>query len=321
MLDLLKGGTKPQPTARAVAQMRMLTAPKGLPDAIADAMAEAGLSATMADKTIEGLTVLVQHAKTFSVELADWQKLAEDLIAQSGADPAAQPVALAGELVMTHLAAKAPKYVSRNFVADGYDRGAGLQAKMTDGLLARMLPGHKPTMGQEFAGMTLVDLAEMSLRNSGERGIGFLSNAKKITMAGTNTTSDFTISLGNTVHRVLLNSYEAAQSAIKQTSHETTVADFRPVTNVRFSTGLELLPYAEGGEIKSGTLDEGGESLSVVKYGKIFNISLEAITNDDLGVFQQMGRLGGTGAALTEAKPFAAMLTQNVGTPPLLLRG
>ena len=317
MLDL-KGGTKPQPTARAVAQMRMLTAPKGLPDAIADAMAEAGLSATMADKVIAGLVALNQHSKTFSVELADWQKLAEDLIAQSGADPAAQPVALAGELVMTHLAEKAPKYVSRNFVADGFDRGAGLQAKMTDGLLARMLPGHKSTMGQEFAGMSFGDLADFSLRNSGERNIGYLSSAKKITMAGSHTTSDFSISLANSVSRVLLFAYDAAQSAIKEVSHETTAKDFRPISSVRFSAGLALTKYSEGGEITSGTLDEGGESMSIAKYGKMFRVSLEALTNDDLGVFQRMGQIGGVGAALTEAQLFATLVTSGGGVGPTM---
>ena len=322
MLDLLKGGNAPQPTARALAQMRMLTKPKGLPDAFADAMAVAGLKPAMADKVTEGLAQLVDDFKTHAIELTDWQKLAEDLIAQSGTDPASAPTALASELILMHLvgreAGSATHRAHGASVGHSWDVGQGLQARMTDGLLARMLPGHKPDLGAEFAGMSLVDLAEMSLRNSGERGVAYLSPAKKIVMAGTHSTSDFSVTLGNTVHRVLLNSYEAAQSAIKETSLETTVKDFRSVTNVRFSAGLELLPYLEGGEITAGTLDEGGESLSVTKYGKLFNISLEALTNDDLGAFQKLAQLGGTGAALTEAKLFAAMVTANSGTGPTL---
>lgn len=140
-------------------------------------------------------------------------------------------------------------------------------------------------------------------------------------MAAGHTTSDFSIALGNSVNRVLLQAYEAAQSAIKTVSHEGLAKDFRPITNVRFSAGLELLPYSEGGEIKHGTLNEGGETLSVAKYGKMFNISLEALSNDDLGVFARMGTLGGTGAALTEAKLFASLVTQASGAGPTLSDG
>ena len=315
-----------QISARHLAQLRMVASKAklkpGLAEAFADGAAARGMTLAQAEAALPGVLFLASGALR-ALDDPSTLKLVDDFLAEltgGPQDPAnpANPTALASQILLSHLAAQdAIVPVWRGEVGNSWDKGQGLQPKMTDGLLARMLPSHKPTIGAEFAGMTLVDFAEMSLRQAGER-VQFLSPAKKIQMAGMHTTSDFSISLGNTVHRLLLQQYEAAQSALKALSKAETAKDFRPITAVRFTAGLQLLPYGEGGEIKAGTLDEGGETLTVGSYGKIFNVSLQALMNDDLGVFGHTAQIGGTGAALTEASLFASLLTQNSGLGPTM---
>ena len=134
-------------------------------------------------------------------------------------------------------------------------------------------------------------------------------------------TSDFPNILRDVGSMSLSNAYEAAQSAIKQTSREIAASNFRSLHSVKVSAGPDLEEVNEQGEFKSGTVQEGAETFAVKTYGKIFGITRQAIVNDDLDVFSNMFPLLGQGAANTEAKLFAGLLEENAGLGPKLSNG
>jgi phage major head subunit gpT-like protein len=78
------------------------------------------------------------------------------------------------------------------------------------------------------------------------------------------------------------------------------------------STGtFKLLKVNEAGEFKEGSIGEGGEAYRVWTYGRIFSITRQALTNDDLGVFSDLPRTLGAAAAALEADVLAGLVTAN----------
>ena len=53
----------------------------------------------------------------------------------------------------------------------------------------------------------------------------------------------------------------------------------------------------ENGEFMSGTIAEGRESYKLDTYGRIFAISRQAIVNDNLGAFSDIGGLFASASA------------------------
>jgi phage major head subunit gpT-like protein len=77
------------------------------------------------------------------------------------------------------------------------------------------------------------------------------------------------------------------------------------------STGFlpEIVP--ESGEFKMGSMMDASESYAVQTFGKIFNISRQALVNDDLNAFGDISRRMGIGAAMFEANTLTTLLTSN----------
>lgn len=195
----------------------------------------------------------------------------------------------------------------------------GLREKIVDGIYARVDRKHEPTIGREFAGASLSEIADICLQQTG-KGTRMSSVASRVEMA-LHGTSDFPLILRDVGNMSLAAAYEAAQSPIKHTSREIAASNFRSLHSVQVSAGPELEEVDEQGEFKSGTIEEGAETFSVKTYGKIFGITRQAIVNDDLDVFSNMFPILGQGAAATEAKLFSNLLEENSGFGPKLSNG
>jgi len=189
------------------------------------------------------------------------------------------------------------------------------RAKMADGLYAKLNPNHEPTMGREIANMSLGEIAVMAMNGNGTSS-GF-GGKKQAVMDALHTTSDFSIVLGNTVGRRLMDHYEAAASGLKSVSREISAPDFRQIHGVRLSGSLDLEKVNESGEFKYGTLNEGSGLIQLGTYGKVLGVSRQVIVNDDIGAFDNIARIQGQGAALAEAKILAGLLSDNGGTGPI----
>jgi hypothetical protein len=233
----------------------------------------------------------------------------------------------ARNFILSELAARAPvthrandeAYHGRNSVGQSFDYGEGLKSKIVDGIYSRVNRAHQPTMGREFAGASLAEIADICLQQNG-KSTSMASVASRVEMA-LHGTSDFPEILRDVGDKSLSYAYEAAQSAIKQTSREIAASNFRALHSVKVSSGSDLEEVNEQGEFKSGTVEEGAETFAVKTYGKIFGITRQAIVNDDLDVFSNMFPVLGQGAANTEAKLFAGLLEENVGLGPKLSDG
>lgn len=128
---------------------------------------------------------------------------------------------------------------------------------------------------------------------------------------GMHTTSDFPILLQAAGNRALLQRYEPLASPLKSLSAQRNARDFRQQSFVRPGEAPLLEKVLESGEIKSGTTSEDSRGLKIDTYGKMFNISRQALVNDDLGAFSDFLGVFAQSAAETEGNLFASLLLSN----------
>ena len=311
-----------QPTARHLAQMRLAASRAGIPDSMADLMAETGVTAAQADGAARGLAELQQMVAPFMLSgrmdgaaLAQIARRAVMAGTAAGDDAEAirQAITTTAGAEATAMMAQADLQHGRSAPARASGSGTASRAEaMADGLLARMRAGHTPTHGREFASMRLDDMASLA---TGRRPGAALS------WGGAMGTDDFSAALAIASNKILLDSYQAAESQIKRASRQISAADFRPINTVRVSGGVELGRVLENGEFTQGKITDAGEAFALETYGKIFALTRQARVNDDLGAFEQSSRMFGQGAALTEARLFAGLLERNSGAGPVMSDG
>lgn len=167
----------------------------------------------------------------------------------------------------------------------------------------------------EYRGLTLIRLAEESLRSLGVSTRGMTN--REIALAalnntrGLHATSDFPIILGNTVNRSLRAAYALAGRTFTQWARRGSVSDFREVTRVSMGDLSTVDEVLEHGEYKRGTVGEEAEKYKVTKYGKIIGITWEALVNDDLGAFDRLPSIMGAACAQKQSDLVYAILTSN----------
>lgn len=198
-------------------------------------------------------------------------------------------------------------------VGTGFDDPHVRAQAMGEAIFTRVTPGHEPSAAaRQFCGLTLPEMARESLRRSGVAVTG-LGSAEVVTRAlgGLHSTSDFAIALGDSVGRVVRQSYTAAPSGLKPLARQMTLPDFKTRIIVGLSGLGTLERVNEHGEFKRGTLDENGETIRLDTFGRVFGITRKAIINDDIGALQDIPRRLGVAAAQFEANQLAALLIAN----------
>jgi HK97 family phage prohead protease len=188
------------------------------------------------------------------------------------------------------------------------------RAAAIEGIVLRVNPNHEAKVGgDEFRGMTIVDLAKDVLERSGEATRG-KSRREVLSMAlRQHTISDFPIILGNTINRQLQAAYQRADQTYAPFCRRTSIADMRPKTVAKLS-GLmgTLQAIPEGGEYTATTVTEDKETYSLVKYGRKIGLTLEAMLNDDLDAFSRLPQAIAQAARNFESNTVYGILT---GTP------
>ncbi|GHD07682.1 prohead protease/major capsid protein fusion protein [Tianweitania populi] len=201
------------------------------------------------------------------------------------------------------------------------DRSRGDEiAAREDALFARLTGTAPSERARQFMGDRLEDHARGLLEVGGvnTRGMSredvFLSGRRGY---GAHTTSDFPLLLQGAGRRVLVASYEAAQSPIKSTlARASTAPDFRPTSRLRVSNIGPLKKIHESGEITNTTRGEVAEGYRLEQFGRIFSLSRPALINDDLNAFGDWAVQAGIAAAETENLLLFELLTENEGTGP-----
>lgn len=123
------------------------------------------------------------------------------------------------------------------------------------------------------------------------------------------TTSDFPIYFGDLIDRQVLASYAEAPQTYTQWAKVSEVADFRPAKRYWMDGGEgQLKPVDELGEYKTVGRSEGQLSFGVKKFGARFDISWEAVLNDDLNLLTDQPARFGKAARRTEEKEATKLL-------------
>lgn len=291
-----------------------------LPSSLSPVMAAADRSDPR--KELNRVKMLTQLATTDLAKRVDAMSRLDGWISEGVTLEAAQHFVmneLAGQTNFRTQRLSDDEYYGRNSVGQSWEGGEGLRDKIVDGIYARVDRNHQPTMGREFAGASLAEVADICLQQSG-KSTQMASVGTRVEMA-LHGSDDFPLILRDVGNLSLNRAYDAAESSIKRLSREITASNFRKLHSVKLSAGPELDEVDEHGEFKSGTLEEGEETFAVKTYGKIFGITRQAIVNDDLEVFSNMFPILGQGAASTEAKLFTSLLEENSGLGPILSNG
>ncbi|NBN63825.1 prohead protease/major capsid protein fusion protein [Pannonibacter tanglangensis] len=181
---------------------------------------------------------------------------------------------------------------------------------MTDALLTRMNPAHRPAPdAREFVGLSAAELARQCLHARGEQTHGMAPGA--LVTRALHTTSDFPLVLANAATKQLQTAYASVPAALRRIARESTARNFRPKMSVRLDGPPKLVPVNEHGEYKRGTWFEAAESYSVATFGRVFAISRAALINDDLGAFAEAAARMGQVVSTLEAELLSSLLSSN----------
>lgn len=157
-------------------------------------------------------------------------------------------------------------------------------AAATDALMIRAgLRVENPApQARDLQRHSLVTLAETALSR---RGISTRSMSRPEIISAAMTGSDFPNLLSNVAGKSLRRTYDEEPGTAAIWTAERDVVDFKPQTVAALSAAPELLEVSEGGEYTYGAFSDSAETFSVKTYGRVFEITRQALINDDLGAF------------------------------------
>lgn len=193
-------------------------------------------------------------------------------------------------------------------VDEGSDRMRDFNAAATDVLLARggIKVAEPHPAARDLQRLSVVAMAERVLSMLG-KSTRNLSNAEIVAMGMG--TSDFPALLANVSGKALRSGYENAPATFAGWTGEREVSDFKTQTLAAMSEAPGLLKVPEGGEYKFGKFDDSASTFKLDTYGRIINITRQALVNDDLGAFTQLPMAFGAGARRLEADMVYSTLT------------
>lgn len=193
---------------------------------------------------------------------------------------------------------------------------------MANALAHRASPGR--TMledgARQFRGMRLVDLARECLEDGGIKTRG-MTPAELAAMAlsphrfraagGEHSTSDFPNLLANTASKSLRDAYQSTRRTFPIWAQQKNLPNFKSYTEIALGGAPALTKIDESGEITLGSIGEGKEAWSLLRYGRRINIGFVAIVNDDLSGFSRIPTMFGSSAARLESETVYGILNAN----------
>lgn len=198
---------------------------------------------------------------------------------------------------------------------------AGLSSMMLKAGSQKLNPG-------EFRGMTLLDLAKEAMARNGAAVRGMDKRdvvGRAFTMRGQspgNSTSDFSVLLENTMHKVLQAAYATQPDTWSRWCATGSVSDFRAHNRYRKGSFGTLDAVNEAGEFKRKQIPDGEKGvITASTKGNIIAITRQAIINDDLSAFNDLAVMFGRAARLSIEVDVYAALTSNTAAGPTLQDG
>jgi len=188
--------------------------------------------------------------------------------------------------------------------AEGNERKAHPRAEQF-----RRLPLYR--LAQNFLaanGLPVNTMTEREIRRAAWdlRGL----DGRPLTPMGAHSTSDFPSVLGMAMNRSLQREYIEYAPQWPKYCRKATAKDFREIHRTNADPFPNLAVVEEGGEYTYGSFGDRREVYRVVKYGKKFSLTWEAIVNDDLDAFSRIPRnLMSAARRLEDSLPIAVLTT------------
>jgi ATP-dependent protease ClpP protease subunit len=235
-------------------------------------------------------------------------------------DLACDPVA-AGEKLLAHLGEQSkPVAAVAGQIEMGEDARDKFRAGAESALIIRAGGQADNDTGSELRGMSLRDMAmrSMILAGANQNSLFAMDRIELFKVAarpgmagGAYSTSDFPALLSNVARKFMLVGHEESEETWQKWTRAVPMSDFKSHDMVGLSEFDNLLKVPEGGEYKGGGLVDYKESIKLAKYGRIFDLSWEAMVNDDLMAFTDIPRKMGMAAARQVGDLVYAVLTAN----------
>lgn len=226
----------------------------------------------------------------------------ESVFLESLRDPSTTPKAF-GERVLVVLGRGsepiAGQYMPGN--THGSDRHlADFKAAATDVLLERAgIPVANPhPASRDISRLSIVSMAERVLSMA---GVSTRDKTATEIIQAAMSTSDFPELLSNVTGKSLRAGYESAPATHAVWTGEREVRDFKPQSLLALGEAPSMEKVLEYGEYKFGYFGESAESFSVETFGKLVQISRQALINDDLAAFTRIPQSFGASARRIEA--------------------
>lgn len=201
----------------------------------------------------------------------------------------------------------------------GARAGEGDQERSREGIIEALVAR---ATGSQPSEQARPYMASRLLEVAAERaGLSRNERDHHVILRAANTSSDFPIILESVGQRIVLRRYEQRPSTYQAIARRRDLRDFRATKLLTVGDFPGLLPYEEDGEIKSGTINEGKESVTLGSYGRIIRITRQAIVNDDMGIFDDVfGTIGRTVRNFENATAWAVK-NLNSGLGPKMADG
>lgn len=120
--------------------------------------------------------------------------------------------------------------------------------------------------------------------------------------------------LSNVANKALLEGYNYAEDSWRKIAKITSVPDFKTAARYRLDASAGFTKVAPGGELKHGSLGEGGYTNKAETYGVMFAIDRQMLINDDLGALAELPKQIGAAAGEAIAEAVFAAILGNAGS-------
>lgn len=196
------------------------------------------------------------------------------------------------------------------------DNGNELARMMTEAVQCRagtLTPeqDQKIRGNNEFTGLSLVEMARTWLRLHGHDHSGDAMTIVGRALSTRQETGDFPSILIDAAHNALLMAYWDAPESWSQWCRTGSLADFKINHRTNLSEFDTLPVVAEGATYTEGTFTDLGETIQLATYGRVWNITREAIINDSLSAFSRAPRAMGLAASRTVGNIAWNVITSN----------
>jgi hypothetical protein len=162
---------------------------------------------------------------------------------------------------------------------------------------------------REYRGTTLLDMARESLDMAGINCRGM--DKSEIAVRAMHSTSDFPLLMASIQRVTLKAAYGEEVQTWRPLAEQRNLPDFREMKEIE--VGGQMLPeeIKEGGEYKTGTVQEQQGSWLLSEYGKKLVIGRRLIINDNLGYITRAVQTLARGVAVFEANQMWGLITGN----------